>query len=562
MCAACLLVLPAHAQPSQDVTELVQPVTIKGDVYEQSFSTQPENTCLVRFTVLNTKKGKETVFELNASDLNKRAVSFDTRKNEVTVKAMTQGKRDLIRVYEDGQVEGYQDEVSVLVPGIKEARLLVDALTEMASQCQEQQASADSSSDQSVSTLLSFLEDKVGEVSINDEQFDQAITHDAQNPSIITYERIEHSKGDELQYTVNLTDLNDRSIAFDTKGTAVWVIAETKGKRDLVQVHKNGQLDGYEDQIALMANDIEHARQLEQAWKQLVTLSESETEFLPSNADPSVAETLRFLEEHVGNVEVKDDKYEQAFSYEENTRNGGVGYLLTYQVSDAGKGEEETYHWNMADMHPSSIQFDIQRSNVVVELQTLDKSDLIAYSEDGVLDGYTDGLAIRANSIEEARQLTQAFQHVAKKLNDQPATLSLPTTVSGTLDFLQQRVGEITVGEERFSQSIEAQSDGPCTLSYQIVDGDEGDEFVYEWNMTDLNESSISLNTKGNAVFASVETIGRRDLIEVMENGEVDDYEKQLDIRAAGIEEAREIIAALKQLASLCKTQDAVSREP
>nr|WKN35074.1 hypothetical protein K4G66_22105 [Tunicatimonas sp. TK19036] len=552
-----LLGLLTFSSYGQTVAELVQDVTIKGDLYEQSFSAQSDNDCLARFTILDTKKGEETVFEMNIADLNHRAISFDTRKNEVTVQASTQNKRDLIRVYEDGQIDGYQNEVTVLVSGIEEARKLVDAMKEMVQQC-EQKVEDNQVSVQGFTELLSYLEGNVGEVELNDEQFDQVITRDANQPAIITYQRTDRTKGEELHYTVNLADLDERSISFDTKGVAVWVTADTQGKRDLIQIQENGQLDGYQDQVALMATDIEHARRLVQAWKQLVASSESDTEFIAGNTDPGITETLDFLTEHVNPIAVNEDSYEQSLSYEKNPSNGGSGYLLTYQFTDASKGEEQTFHWNMADMHPASIQFDIKKNNVVIGVQTLSKADLIAYSEDGVLDGYTNEVTLFASSIEEARKLTQAFQHLAKKINDQPTSLELPATSSATLTFLQQRVKEITIGNERFTQNIEAQSDGPCMLLYRIVDEQEGDEVVYEWNMTDLDESSISLGTKGNAVFASLETIGKRELIEVLENGEVDDYAKTLSIRASGIEEAREIIAALKHLANLCKDSGTV----
>lgn len=546
-----LPLVSAYGQATEPVAQLVQPVTVKGDVYDQSFSAQKENTCLVRFTAIDAKKGEETVFELNAADLNERAIAFDTKKNEVIVKATTQGKRDLIRVYEDGQVDGYQDELSVLATGIKEARELVAALKDLAGQCQQQTANEEVA-DQSAASLLSLLEDEVNEVTVNDEAFDQVLAHDAQQPSIITYERTDRNEGETQQFTVNLADLNERSIRFDTKGAAVWVMAETHKKDNLVQMTKNGQPDGYDNEIALLATDIEQARRLEQAWKKLVAMSEGETEFLPNNADPSVTQTLDFLVKHVAPVGADEDKFEQSLSYAENPHNGG-GPLLTFRMNDVSKGEESAYAWNMADMHPSSIRFGVQKNQAVVEAQTLDKSDLIAYSEDGVLDGYTDEFTILANSIEEARKLTLALQHLAKKIGDQPASLSLPSTSSALLAFLQERVGDIKVGDEQSSQRIEASDDGACMLEYEIEDANEGDELVYAWNMTDLNENSITLGTKGNAVFVSLQTIGKRDLIEVIENGEVDDYEKDFSLRAAGIEEAREIIAALKQLIQLCK---------
>ncbi|MEM9829606.1 MAG: hypothetical protein AAF944_03160 [Bacteroidota bacterium] len=545
---ASVLVIPAYSQ-SEEMVKQVQPVTIKKDTYEQSFSSDANNACLVRFTVYNTKKGEETVYEFNAADLNPKTITFDTRKNEVMVEATTDRKRDLIRVYEDGVTEGYQNDVTILALGIQEARDLVSAWKEMVQQCQQQTAQTDMEG-KSAAELLSFLEKSMGTIDQDDIQYDQSITHRTDKSAIITYQQINTQDGEDLQYTVNLADLDERSISFDTKGALVLVTAETQGGQNLVQVTENGQPENYQDEITLIATDIEQARLLEQAWRQLVSLTEDETEFISGNADPTVDATLDFLKKSVGVA----NTYEQSFWFDQNTRNGG-GYLFNYQSISTDEGKEESYRWNVADVKPSNIELSVQKSNVFVAMTTADKSDLIAYSENGVLDNYTDKVAIRASTIEEARKLMYAFRHVTEKISDQSGKLELPATISATVNFLQQRVGNIANGDEKLAQSLEMQPDGPCTLVYRVVDEEDGDELIYEWGMSDLNEKSISLGTKGNTVFVEMETVGKRELIEVVENGEIDDYEKQVKIQAAGIEEAREIVTALQHLTGLCKEQ-------
>ncbi|MEQ9443484.1 MAG: hypothetical protein RIG62_30880 [Cyclobacteriaceae bacterium] len=66
-----------------------------------------------------------------------------------------------------------------------------------------------------------------------------------------------------------MADINPNAIAFDTKGERVLVMLTTVGERDLIKVTEDGEVDGYEDKVALQAGNIEEARALVSACKHL-----------------------------------------------------------------------------------------------------------------------------------------------------------------------------------------------------------------------------------------------------------------------------------------------------
>ena len=73
----------------------------------------------------------------------------------------------------------------------------------------------------------------------------------------------------------------------------------------------------------------------------------------------------------------------------------------------------------------------------------------------GVVDKYINEVAIRTHSIEQARQLTQAFRYMAQQAEEQSGTLTLPNSSTATLQFLQERIQTVTIGDETLTQSIE-----------------------------------------------------------------------------------------------------------
>ena len=129
----------------------------------------------------------------------------------------------------------------------------------MVRECQ-QQTQASEMEEKSAPELQEFLEKNVGNIDQGEIQLDQTITYDTDKSSIITYQRFDPQEEEDLQYVVNVADLDERSITFDTKGAFVIVTAEVQGGQDLVQVIENGRHEGYQDDLTFIASDIEQAR--------------------------------------------------------------------------------------------------------------------------------------------------------------------------------------------------------------------------------------------------------------------------------------------------------------
>ncbi len=557
--SAVCIAFPASAQDIQShidyFSDNLSQISTKKSDFSQSFGIQAgENEqCMVWYQKTPSGKGEEERFEFNAADLNENRIEFDTQRDLVVVSASVKGKKDLIRAYEDGEVKGYTDEVELYAASVEEARKLVDELKALAKSCGEKMdKQAGLGSDASKEELLAYLTEHVKEVEINDERIEQSFAFDPQKTSLITYTMTDVPESETSIYRFNAMDLNFAKINFDTDKTQVVIKAETKARRNLIQVEENGELENYSSKMQLISASIENARNVSAVLKALARLSEKEGETamtLRSDNDPSAA--IAYLQEHIGEVVINEDAYRQKFKADPEKP-----YLVSYEVEDLDKSEIETFSFNLSDLSPSSVEFDVSRNAVYVTAETQGDNKLIQEFEDKVVSGYGNELSIRVDDIESARmlraQLLQAVKYYKENRTDD-FTLRFPNAgPQQAVDYCKANIQKIVLEDESYEQVFREGEEGYCLAEIEVTDVDKGEVEGYSFNWADINPSKISFDTKGDVLFIIAETKRKKELIEVSENGEVEDYERELKIRCTDVESARALAAAWELLARSC----------
>ena len=536
----------------QSLEELVQDVPMKKTTKNQSVSYVEGSDCLVQFTIYDTDDKEEIIFEMNLADLNENTVSFDTKGSEVTVEAATRGKRDLIKVYEDGEVEGFDDEMYIYAAGIEEAREIVYAMKEAIEACTDNQA-GNNYGDFSDDELLAQLENNINDITLEDDKYLQSLNKAPLQNDVIVYEFTDEDEGEVKEYYFNPADLDEDEVAFDTDDTSVILKLETNGRDDMIKVVENGQVDEYTNQLEILMQDLEQAREMVYLWQEYIQRFENENvAFIDGVKDASLEQTISYIPDNIEEVAVNDDVFQQKLSIQEN-ESSGFGFILNYEVEEVSESEINTYRWNMADIDPNEIAYDIDKTLVQVVLPVDDGRNLVQHWENGGMEGFEDEVKIYVNSLEDAKNLVNAFRHFAGILIKSESTFTLPESADGLADYLKELIKEVVVDDDSYQQSFEIREGNPCLGLFELTDDD--DEMVYEWNFTDLDRGEIDFDTKGDEILINIETSGNRELIEVRENGEVDDFENEFEIRANSIEEARAIVEGFKKMVTSCKAE-------
>ena len=538
----------------QNIKSNITNVTINDEIVEQSFL-QETDECICKLSVHNIEDEEQLVYIFNAADLNQYKISFKTSKRSVYIETETKGGKDLIRVFENDEVEGYVDDFEFYAKDIEQARSIVEDFRNLVKECEKKQESIGFvlGENPSIEDAANYLKNEITKVSVNEQTYDQMFSVNTEFVPEMKLEVTDVNEGEVIIYELNAADINPAEIEFDTDDSFVTIEASTRGGRDLIKVFENGELDGYEESMKFYTDGIEPARKLVEALQFYVMESKDMTarEIIDIENTGDLSKLNDFISNHLKDVAIEDENFKQSFTYQQDKP-----YLVTIEVEEVNEGEPYTYSFNLADLNDNGLSFDTEGSQVVIELETSGEADLIKVMENGGLDEYDDDFEFLANGIEEARYLVEAFKkavRMSKEMQDKEFIdgNSSPTK-SETVDFLASTLGEVVIGEDAYKQKITATGENDCVINYEVTDVSEGETAIYKFNLVDINVHKTNFYADDDEIFISLETIGGNDLIEEIIDGTTEGFENELRLRADGIEEARTIELAIIHLINIC----------
>ncbi len=123
----------SKAEKLSKLKENLQKVTINDVTFDQNLDSDAEGLSVTFKKVeITSKKSEETISEFNLKDINPGSVMMETSGKNVTVKASTYYMDKIIKFYEDGEIENYQNTIEIEANDIENARrikILLEAIT-------------------------------------------------------------------------------------------------------------------------------------------------------------------------------------------------------------------------------------------------------------------------------------------------------------------------------------------------------------------------------------------------------------------------------------------------
>ncbi|MDN5200365.1 hypothetical protein QQ008_03310 [Fulvivirgaceae bacterium BMA10] len=390
----------------------IKPITINDDQFDQSFTYDKSKNGIVTFS---TDNGRSTSvsYHLNFSDIDKNKISLEVKGNALFVEAETKLKKNYVKYSEDGAVKRFVNKVSIRAENIAGGKKLKAALESLKAYADENQKS-DYDSELSYKETVKYLIDNIRIVNINDHVFDQSLGVMDKYPQVLSYKLSDGSKDESRTFTFNPIDLNRSKIAFRTKGTQVLINVEAKPKKNFIASLEGDQLDAYKNKFDIIASDIENAKALESAFRNLIKLSGEQSQNILVNGkkDPSSTEMLDFLTKKIGTVNINDDSHEQSFSYDKEKHN--LVKLESVNTNDSKSGTQEV---NLTDLDGGKIDFQVRGKEIFVEAQVRGGENFVKTTKNGEDGKYLNKLTMRISNIEEARVVTHVLRQLVKQQN-------------------------------------------------------------------------------------------------------------------------------------------------
>ncbi|MDZ7716580.1 MAG: hypothetical protein U5J95_10240 [Balneolaceae bacterium] len=383
-----------------------------GDAYNQKMVALDDFPAHMRFiqTEISSKSSEEMQYIFNLADLNVNSLQFNISGSNFSLELETRRKQKLIQVFENGVPNGFVDEMEIFTNNVEEARDLRNILTKAIPLAEEEVNKSITKFD-SQQPVFAYLSQFIQNIDYGDESVEQRISGSCQ----MTYTMIEadEKSSEKLTAEFNLMDINGNVIDFDVSSDRMFVELTTKESLDLIKIYENDELDGYDNELKIYADNAEIARRIKSALGEAISICERD--YKDPFADMTLDQKITWLTENMGEVRIDDETITQKFERIDQSDPDKI--KLTKLIVDSKGGSEEIFEFNFTDLNPKSIQYDIGSKELSVSFTTMFKEDIIKYYEDGEIEDYQDGFELTMADVEKARQVISVFNQIIAELS-------------------------------------------------------------------------------------------------------------------------------------------------
>ena len=519
---------------------MLQEVQIGTDVNEQDFEIDADAPYKIIHTITETtEKGKQTItrFEINLALLDKKLVRYEDGKDQIRVE-LNSGRDASVKVYEDGEFEGYEKEAYLLAFNVDNAREMVRILKYIIPEAETHWTEVNALP-QDYDELKSWLKETIGDVSVDGEQWEQNWrVDDDEHPSRF---KLAGADDDQVPYRYrwNMADITEPSIKVSVKGKWVYVNLGTANRARFIQYEEDGELKTYQTEIDLRFTEVDEALLVARALRELVPLAKAaDKAHLPEYA--SISEAFAALQTTLPDFTVADENVVQ--------RIAGECYA-TYELteSDDRRETQQEAIFDFADLQAPSIEINVRGTRITVSVGTRKGENYIYRAEDGEQQNYDDEISFPVESIPQAKLVAAQLAYLSNNCSDEVSTQSFA--------WMQEQVEAINNND--FEQSLELLDGEDCKWNFtQLKITKKGSsEELYEFNLYDLNPKTVELEVKGKSVAVTVTTLRREEIIKNYSDGEELGYTKELTFKLTDIATAKAFAESLRQMINGCEEE-------
>ncbi|MBU8891141.1 MAG: hypothetical protein KOO66_00060 [Bacteroidales bacterium] len=394
------------------LTENVKDVNINNESYQQILTTDELSVGKVNLEVIKTteKSTKAEKFEFNIADINVNSIRFNISGAIFSIVFETKGKQKFIKCYEDNNLANYNYKIEIVAYNIENAHDLMYVLDKIVPQAEEKlKNSLPVISDLNKATEL--LSENIKTVVIDNSTYNQSLL----NECITNLNVIEDDmkKRVDTKYIFNLSDINHNSLNYKIGGKKIEISFQTKGANKLIKVLENDEQQNYINKIELLCYDTENARLLMHIFKKTIPICESNiVRLVPED---NLSKKVDWLIENTIEVTLEGKVYNQLL---ERTSDNDNSLRLTLKEINDKKNIELIYEFNLSDINPNSVKYDISGKELSVNMVSNYNTKVIKTYKDGEIQSYSNQMNIYVTDIESARNIILALKECITENTD------------------------------------------------------------------------------------------------------------------------------------------------
>ncbi len=534
-------------EPVSWLAEFSNDIPIGSYIYNYGYTTIDNNNCKLKIEEKKTdKKGSISTksYIIYLADIDPASISFKTSGSSVIVNIGIRQSQKFISVFDEGELDGYTNSISIYMNEVDMARSFIDAIKTNSENCKENDKSWTSRSE-----TLDWLSENIGESVASGTSYKQSFSRGEKDYLAQLAIESTDSKGvsEKMTYHFNLNDIDPGKINLVVSGKYFKIELPVRDNKYYLQVEK-GETTTYTKELEIYSDDIEQARNIVNA----LVYAVSETPVPERKAWDSYAAALVFIKSAMHEVQVGSYTISQEFSYDASP--SGMVRFTTRKTDSKGVTTEETNSFYLNDIQ-SAVKLNASSKNVSIELTIKDKEKYIRQTgESGIL-SYTYAIEIYQTGIEEAREMLNAFEYAIGKSSSGAIEF---TDLDKAIQWLTENLGKVIIDTKTTDQNITIQTDNENKTELKVVTTNEGSAAVtelFEIYPEDLIPEDMEIEVSGKKLWVSLST-GKLKYIKVYRDNVLQSYTYDTDVLFDDVQQARNFIGAMRLIHEKSKVQD------
>jgi hypothetical protein len=511
--------------------------TVESGKYQYSQKIQVNQPGVVSLELNKTalKDGETSTmsYEFNLADIDINTVRTITEKDIINVQLFVDKKQNLIRVMENGEKIYFKDEIFLQASDIENGRAieeLIKTSIPVAEKITESRLSLTTYDEH-----IAWLSKNIKDVNLIKKQYAQSMSGFGDYPGKIEYKVSENNgksaKNEVFQF--NASTINPNSLLFKVDGEVLSVALETSRKLKTIKYFKEGEQQNYTSNIKVVCESVELARDFQIVMKELIALSKTKFENSLQKIS-SITDGLNIINKITDEVIVNENKTSQNLD-------GDCVVIFKQDFENSSKNSINEYIFNFKDLNKNSVNYTTKGQEVLLTVNTKGGKDFIKHTEDGEQKNFDKELMLYTSEVEDAIVVKNAIQEVIELCNQQDKEYK-NLSKTEKLEVLKTQLKKITINDVTYEQNMKSDAEG-LSMSYKKtkITAKKSIETISDFNLKDINPSSITMETSGRNVTVTATTYYMDKIIKFYQDGEIKNYQNKIEIEANDIENARRI---------------------
>ena len=511
--------------------------------FEQEIKVVSYSSIQYSFNEVDQKGNKTSyTYHFNFADVDIYAAREVTQKDIILVVLSVKNKQKLVKGIKNGEPLAYDNEVNIHARNVDHAREMLDIIKKCIPL--EEKITASKLKLNGYQEMVTWLIDHVVNVAVGTKSINQSMRPGSYIGSLqLTQIENDGKSSQQEEFGFNLADINLNTVNFKVSGNRFGISFEMMQRIKSVKVTRDAKPRPFTDEVLIYTNNVDDARDIRTALTMVVPLAVNKVKAELPNFK-SKEEALDQIFSLVKEVKLGDKTFGQA-----STMKCLTEITVTEQTTSATTKNKFEFNW--MDINPTGIQVKTSGEKMTLELPVVDKKKLIMRSKNEKFEAYDNDLAILVEDYEGARRLKNSIE---KTIDGCKSTYKDPFSASNDaiINWLQTSMGEVTVEQMTKKQSMERAEEGndnKLKLTQVEVKSNNSVQEIFEFNLSDINPTTINYEVKGKWLYVTFETNFKNKIIKAYKDGKIQPYVYSIDLVMKDVETARATLSALKKLA-------------